>query len=403
VALLALGLVIIGVAIVAQADRLMPLLDLNRIYPDAAQTASGGTRELSALQTGELRQTLLDTESAFPGLTGWYFAFSLIPLALGIVAVWGAILRRGEGLVGNWLVFAMLLLTGTQLFSVFWPPHISPFLTAVSVLRLGVALSVIVGGIQYVRQIVNERATMLLEEKDRVRQLQELSKLNADFRHMVAHEIASPLGAIARMSEIIALGSLSSDQAATIAKRIQSEARLVQLLVADVRGTAEVERDDFEVRLQAVSVDSLLDEAEAYVRSRDGSHPFQVDRLHGDRSPDVQVLADPLRIGQVLRNLIGNALRHTAPGTPISLCTSLSDGRVQFVVTDQGPGIDADDQVRIFEKFGRGTETVERNVRGQGLGLYLSRRIVLAHGSDLRVDSVPGEYTKFWFTLEAVE
>jgi signal transduction histidine kinase len=327
----------------------------------------------------------------------------MIPVALAIVAVWGAIQRRGEGLVGNWLVIATLLLAGTQLFSVFWPPHVSPFLTAVSVLRLGVALSVILGGIHYVRQIVNERATMLLEEQERVRQLQELSRLNADFSHMVAHEIASPLGAIARMSEIIALGSLPSDQAAAVAKRIQSEARLVQLLVADVRGSAEVERDDFEVRLQAVSVDSLLDEAEAYVRSRDGSHPFHMERLHGDRSSDIQVLADPLRIGQVLRNLLGNALRHTPPGTPITLSTSLSDDRVKFVVADQGAGIDADDQVRIFEKFGRGTETVERNVRGQGLGLYLSRRIVLAHGCDLRVDSVPGEYTRFWFTLEAVE
>jgi signal transduction histidine kinase len=114
----------------------------------------------------------------------------------------------------------------------------------------------------------------------------------------------------------------------------------------------------------------------------------------------VNIHADPARVGQVLRNLLGNALRHTPAGTSVSVRATLLGDRVKFSVSDEGPGISPEDQIRIFAKFGRSHDTNRNNTPGLGLGLYLSRRILQAHGSDLSVESRVGEGTTFWFTLE---
>ncbi len=388
----------LGLVVMASAGKWMPLVDLSDLAPVAVRNAAGGSVDISPLHLTQFQRDVLESEAIFPGLTGWHWALSLIPLAVGIVAVRGAMRQFSKGLAGVWLLLAVLFMAGTQLHALFWPSFYSSLLTTTSVLRFGTALTVIVGGIHEFRRVVDDRSRMLSDEQERVRQLEELSRLKADFSSMVAHEIASPLAAIARMSEMIGVGALSSDRSAEVARRIEAEARHVQLLMADVRATAEIERDDFRVRLRVISIDSLLDEAEAHARFRDDTHPLRVERL-----PGIQVLADPLRIGQVLRNLLSNAMRHTDAGTPITLSASHADGKVMISVLDQGRGISPDDRARIFEKFQRGADTIDRNVRGRGLGLYLSRRIVRAHGSDLQVDSMPGEYTRFWFTLEVAK
>ena len=119
------------------------------------------------------------------------------------------------------------------------------------------------------------------------------------------------------------------------------------------------------------------------------------------------------RIAQVIGNVLQNAAKYTPEGTPVTLRAIPSAGRegkpvsrstgrvVRIEIADTGPGIHPDDSRRVFEKFGRGRDREGRKVPGAGLGLYLSRRIVRVHGSDLSVRSVPGEGSTFSFTLEA--
>ena len=114
------------------------------------------------------------------------------------------------------------------------------------------------------------------------------------------------------------------------------------------------------------------------------------------------VHADPERIGQVLRNLLSNACKHNPPGTRVVLRALPHHGGVRIEVADDGPGIPAEDQARIFEKYARGQDRERRRIRGRGLGLYVSRRIVQLHGSDLQLVSEPGLGTCFSFTLEVV-
>jgi signal transduction histidine kinase len=165
--------------------------------------------------------------------------------------------------------------------------------------------------------------------------------------------------------------------------------------VAAGRASADVERDDFHVLPRPTSVAALLAELAAYARTLPQTHAITI-----APAPDTVVDVDPDRVGQVVRNLLTNAVRHTPAGTPITVHATPADGRVTFEVTDRGPGIAPEDQARIFEKFGRGRDATRQATPGRGLGLYLSRRILQAHGSDLRVTSTPGQGTAFHFTLE---
>ncbi len=112
------------------------------------------------------------------------------------------------------------------------------------------------------------------------------------------------------------------------------------------------------------------------------------------------MLANPERVGQVLRNLLSNAAKYSPEGAPIELRVIGKKGRVRLEVADRGPGIHPDDVTRIFEKFGRGRERYK--MPGVGLGLYLSRRIVRGHGSELTVQTKVGEGSVFGFELKVV-
>ena len=106
----------------------------------------------------------------------------------------------------------------------------------------------------------------------------------------------------------------------------------------------------------------------------------------------VVVHGDPDRLQQVLANLLDNARKNAPPDTPIQVALSRVDGHARLVVEDEGGGVDPDQMERIFEKFVRGRDG---SVTGTGLGLYISRRIVEAHGGRIWAESAPGEHTRF--------
>ena len=107
---------------------------------------------------------------------------------------------------------------------------------------------------------------------------------------------------------------------------------------------------------------------------------------------------DTQRIGRVLNNLIGNALRHTPAGGKVEVYARRANGGVEVVIGDSGEGIRAEDLANIFESFYRGEKSRSRATGGAGLGLAIARGIVRAHGGEIRVESQPGD-TRFSFTI----
>lgn len=333
-------------------------------------------------------------EGAAYGIAGWYWSISLIPLGLSATAVAGAF-RWRSGTLGGWLLLAMVLLAGSQFHSLFWPSAFSPLLSTVDILRLCFAGIVAVGGIFELRRLAAERAALLSVERENNRRLGELAALRADFTAMVAHELSSPLTAIRAFASVLTAGDLGREERNRAGEAIEQQAATLEALVSDVRAAAAVERDDFSVNARPVMLDALLSEAAVFARALPGGHPVEV--VNEGRE---KVLADAERIGQVVRNLLTNAAKFSPEGGLVEIRAHRSGRRVRMEVADRGPGIHPDDMGRVFEKFGRGRDRLGRPVPGVGLGLYLSRRIVQAHGSELGVESAPGEGTTFFFYLE---
>jgi PAS domain S-box-containing protein len=244
------------------------------------------------------------------------------------------------------------------------------------------------------RNLDLERATLLASERAYTRQLRGLAGLREDLSKMVAHELRSPVAALRMMATTLATGALPPADEAEMIAAIHGQIDQLDRLITDVTAAAAAEQEDFSVQLHPVPLHLLLSGAASFARSSLGERPLAIGPI-----PDVQVWCDPERINQVLQNLLDNIAKHTPPETPVELHATTRGNWVQVEVSDRGPGIPADDLQIIFEKFGRGRETTDRQISGLGLGLYLSRQIVEAHGSELTVRSVLGDGTVFGFEL----
>ena len=117
--------------------------------------------------------------------------------------------------------------------------------------------------------------------------------------------------------------------------------------------------------------------------------------------PPATVFADPMRIEQVLGNLLSNAVKYGDQRSGVEVRVSVGDGEVTIAVTNFGAGIAPEDLPRLFDRFMRSKMTRATGVRGLGLGLYISKAIVEAHGGRMWVDSVTGQHTTFYFGLPA--
>ena len=351
----------------------------------------------------DLESVAVGGVSPFEWLTPWHWVLGAVPLVLAVAAVVGAVLQTYREDLRAWILIAAVLFAGSQAHDYLWPTTYGSLLVShADILRFVFALVVAVGGVLELRRIAAERAALLAAEREVSRRLSELATLRADFTAMIAHELGGPVAAVRRLTEMLATEETDPAMRRYAVAAIGSETDVLDALVNDVRSSAAIEREDFKVDLRPVPLVLLLTDAEIFANSLPVGHPVSL-CFNEDLEPREKVIADPERVGQVLRNLLSNAAKYSPEGTPIELRATRYKGEtgcIRMEVADHGPGIHPDDVVRIFEKFGRGRDARGRKVAGVGLGLYLSRRIVQAHGGNLTVDSTPGEGSVFGFELK---
>ena len=332
-----------------------------------------------------------------PGLTAWHWGLTLVPLGLAVAAAGGALVRgQGEGWQ-RWLPAALVLFAGSILHHALWPSAFSTVLTSTDLLRLGSGAVLAVGGIFELRRLADERAQMLATEREHAEVLARLATMRSDFTAMVAHEIDPTIAAIRAWTEVLASGKARPEQQDRAVATIRTQTLRLQALAADVKAIATVERDDFTVLPAPIAVDEIVAAATAPYQGLPGHPPLRI-AVH---ARDL-VRADPDRIGQVLRNLLDNALRFSPEGAPVEVVATRLGGSVRIAVIDRGPGVAAGDECRIFEKYVQGRNKGMGSASGVGLGLYLSSRIVRAHGGSIGVGRTPGGGATFWFDLPAV-
>jgi two-component system phosphate regulon sensor histidine kinase PhoR len=213
--------------------------------------------------------------------------------------------------------------------------------------------------------------------------LKELDRLKSDFIHTVSHDLRSPLTAILGYTELVErTGPLNSNQQEFL-RRLQGSIQHITTLVNDLLDLGRLDAG-FDTRREVVHLENILkyslDIYENQIRKKNI-------KLSVDIAPDLKPLrANPIRIRQMLDNLVGNAIKYTPAEGSVSVSMSMEVDQIVIKVKDTGVGIPSEEQGRVFEKFYRATNAVG-GAEGSGLGLAIVKSIVDSHQGRVWVES----------------
>ncbi|MFA6093276.1 MAG: HAMP domain-containing sensor histidine kinase [Elusimicrobiota bacterium] len=239
--------------------------------------------------------------------------------------------------------------------------------------------------------------------------LEALDAMKKDFISSVTHELRSPLGAITSFLNLLETKAKSGAPADVqqfwdYFHRIQANVHRLSGFISDLLDVAKIERGKMECHLRGMRIQDVADEVVQFFEAKSREQGVTLsNRL--DRAL-LEVQADPERIRQVLVNLLSNALKFTPSGGSVWIQGELyREGESRFLevaVVDTGRGMDEQDLRGLFQKFQQG-KNVQGGVQGHkgtGLGLFIVKNIVEAHGGKVTVRSAPGKGTQFLFTLK---
>ncbi len=224
-----------------------------------------------------------------------------------------------------------------------------------------------------------------------------VERLRNELISLASHEIRSPLTTIGGYaSTLLREGDgLSEATRKEFLEAIVSESDRLKRLVATLLDMSQIEEGRLPIHRKALNPAEMCEEA---VRS--ATHPNLEHVLRLDAPPDLpQVFADPDRIHQVLTNLIANAIQFSPPGSEVVVGAAATNEHVRFFVKDHGVGIPREEQDKVFDRFHRAANADRVSGTGTGLGLYISKGIVEAHGGEIGFESELGRGSTFFFTL----
>ena len=227
--------------------------------------------------------------------------------------------------------------------------------------------------------------------------IKELERLRDEWTSVIAHDLRQPIGVISMASEFLpALHRDSSDQERAMLQHIQSATHALKRMVDDLLDMSLLEAHRLKLERKWIDLhDTVRDAVERHSRLIGARVKLELE------GQPARVFADPMRVEQVLGNLLSNAVKYGDQKSAVEVRVNVGDGEVTIAVTNFGAGIAPEDLPRLFDRFMRSKMTRATGVRGLGLGLYISKAIVEAHGGRMWVDSVTGQHTTFYFGLPA--
>lgn len=240
----------------------------------------------------------------------------------------------------------------------------------------------------------------LLEELQRVEARREMERMKAELISAVSHELRTPLGFIKGYAMTLLRDDIGAIDAATqreFLEVIDEESGKLEQMIEHLLDASRLQAGRLPIERRPVSLGELVGSAVGRMRGalEEGGHIVAL-RLPEE---NVRVLVDPMRVEEVLYNLLENAARYSEPRTPVEVTAVRDSGYAVVSVRDHGDGIPEADQETVFELFYRGESSRRRSVRGTGLGLAICRGIIEAQDGKIWVESVPGVGSTFLFTL----
>ncbi|MBN8263125.1 MAG: response regulator [Xanthomonadales bacterium] len=246
------------------------------------------------------------------------------------------------------------------------------------------------------------RHTRLEEELTRAKQAAESAVMaKGEFLATMSHEIRTPLNGIVPMLDLLLHSRMAPDQQELV-KTASASAQQLLRIVDDILDYSKLEADRLDLETTTFNLREVAESVITLMERPAEAKGLRL-QLHIDQGVRLPVRGDPVRLRQVLSNLISNAVKFTERGG-VSLAIrrlgeSAAQHQLRFEVKDTGIGIDARAQDRLFQAFSQADASTTRLYGGTGLGLAICRRIVTLMGGRIGVDSEPGRGSTFWFEV----
>ncbi|MFN0183230.1 MAG: ATP-binding protein [Aquabacterium sp.] len=231
---------------------------------------------------------------------------------------------------------------------------------------------------------------------------QSANRAKSHFLSQMSHELRTPLNAILGFAQLLELrpgGGRPVDRDACVREILRGGRHLLSL-INDLLDLAGIESGRMSVASGPLLLRPVVDETMALMQPLADSRSVRLLSATGDALGRL-VRADPVRLRQVLLNLLGNAVKYNRAGGEVQVLAQVEGAQLRLVVRDTGPGLTEQQQARLFQPFER-LDAGASGTEGHGIGLALSRLLVQAMDGDMGVDSTPGQGSRFWLQLPLV-
>ena len=231
---------------------------------------------------------------------------------------------------------------------------------------------------------------------------EESDRLKTAFLNNLSHEVRTSMNVIVGFSELLTKKALSFEERNKYLSAIGKSTNALLALINDIIDIAKIESGELNVNKQKFELNSLLDELKTqYVSELKTLQKKRIDiKITVNVKQKLYINTDPLRLKQILSNLISNAVKFTSKGyIEYGYIINEEINELYFFIKDTGIGINENDLEIIFERFRQVDVSSTRKYEGSGLGLAISKELVKLLGGEIGVESVPGKGTMFWFTL----
>jgi signal transduction histidine kinase len=209
---------------------------------------------------------------------------------------------------------------------------------------------------------------------------------------MVSHDLRSPLAVLLSHAQLLAMIAKDDARIGKSAQAIATSSLQMKNMIADLVDSTRIESGQLVLKTSCFDLVSFLYDFLFRMRG-----VMEVDRIRiVKKQPLPPIIADPCRLERIFVNFLSNALKYSPAGTMVEIIPRINGDRMVVAIRDQGPGIDPGDLPYIFDRYYRVRTSKEE---GLGLGLYIIKNLVEAHGGTVWVESKPGEGSTFFFTL----
>lgn len=234
-----------------------------------------------------------------------------------------------------------------------------------------------------------------------ISEIRDLERQREEFISVVAHDLKGAMTIIRGYSGLLLRSKDKFGLTPSLEKAIDTiadQTRRLDRMIDDLLDVSRIEARRLKLEKRPVDLVSLIQDVVG--RTQEMTRGHQVTSEVRDTIPAIYV--DPDRIEQIMTNLLSNAAKYSYPETPIIVDVERREGEVMVSVTNAGPGIKREDVPKLFTRFYRTEAAQLEKAPGLGLGLYITKGLVEAHGGRIWVESEPGRYTTFHFTVPAV-